>query len=502
MSPKSLIGLLFFLCFSLITTAQTDFVLSLTMPETDDAIYDAHELPDGSFLFAGSTTDNSGKEKPIMIKTDNNGNIQFIRQYDCIGAFKLLIENNGKLYIIGNSNGVQKINSNRIFISELNNDCDTVALTSYLLPDSLELNRIKCIVNTSGDFICSGFFLNKGSDFDYHMYYMYILKMSHDLQKMQFKLFNNVLFCWDMIESAQHDGYYAFIMCFDDLQLVSFINDNISNGLINDNFMLYMDTAFNINWSYHFPNNSLRNTTTVKWVSDTTLIYVCEEFILDDSDRGIGALMFSPQDTTIIKSSYIGVPDTASFPAFRESVVTDNSNNIFIGGMKNIEICNPFWSTNKDWFCLSKFDKQMNPIWTKYYGGDAYYNLWTIKETQDGGCLMLGTRYDYLTQNYERDIYIVRVDENGLITSPNEMPPLTVSEAIVYPNPGSTQLTIETALKDLQFELYNTNGQTVVSQPVNNGTTTVNTSALPAGVYLYRFMNKDKMVESGKWVKE
>jgi len=326
--------------------------------------------------------------------------------------------------------------------------------------------------------------------------------MSHDLQKMQFKLFNNVLFCWDMIESAQHDGYYAFIMCFDDLQLVSFINDNISNGLINDNFMLYMDTAFNINWSYHFPNNSLRNTTTVKWVSDTTLVYVCEEFILDDSDRGIGALIFSPQDTTIIKSSYIGVPDTASFPAFRESVVTDTSNNIFIGGMKNIEISNPFWSTNKDWFCLSKFDKQMNPIWTKYYGGDAYYNLWTIKETQDGGCLMLGMRYDYLTQGYEHDIYIVRVDGNGLVTSTNDMPPLTVSEAIVYPNPGSTQLTIETALKDLQFELYNTNGQTVVSQPVNNGTATVNTSALPAGVYLYRFMNKDKMVESGKWVKE
>jgi hypothetical protein len=37
---------------------------------------------------------------------------------------------------------------------------------------------------------------------------------------------------------------------------------------------------------------------------------------------------------------------------------------------------------------------------------------------------------------------------------------------------------------------------------VNNGTTTVNTSALPAGVYLYRLMNKEKIVESGKWVKE
>ena len=82
------------------------------------------------------------------------------------------------------------------------------------------------------------------------------------------------------------------------------------------------------------------------------------------------------------------------------------------------------------------------------------------------------------------------------------MPPLTVSEAIVYPNPGSTQLTIETALKGLQFELYSINGQTVISQPVNNGTTTINTSGLPAGVYVYRFMNKEKIVESGKWVKE
>ena len=82
------------------------------------------------------------------------------------------------------------------------------------------------------------------------------------------------------------------------------------------------------------------------------------------------------------------------------------------------------------------------------------------------------------------------------------MPPLTVSEAIVYPNPGSTQLTIETALKGLQFELYSINGQKVIRQEIDHQTITINTSDLPAGVYVYRFMNKEKIVEGGKWVKE
>jgi len=492
MIRKLFITLAIFCGISFISKAQTDFVLSLTMPETDDLIYDAHELPDGSFLFAGKTADNSGKVKPIMIKTDNNGSIQFVRSYDMPGYFCTFVNNNEKLYIVGGGYADYiNTDTSRMFISELDNNCDTAGLIYYNMPDSLSLNMIKCLVNSSNDFIYSGWLVGKSSE---HKSYSYLLETDKNKEIKKFKVFDRrVGLIGDLIESRQDNEYYAFFW------EVAFKQQKAYG----DNKILCLDSNFNTNWSSYFPM-SYKNTMTVKWISNTAFIFACEEFIdsMEYHNRGIGAMIFSPRDTTIIKSTYIGVNDTVLYPALMKNTVIDDSNNIFIGGIKNFDPQNTFWSTNKAWFCLSKFDKQMNPIWTKYYGGDVYYNLWTIKETQDGGCLMLGMRYDYLTQGYEHDIYIVRVDGNGLVTSTNDIPPLTVSEAIVYPNPGSTQLTIETALKDLQFELYSTNGQTVVSQPVNNGTTTVNTSALPAGVYLYRFMNKEKIVESGKWVKE
>jgi len=74
--------------------------------------------------------------------------------------------------------------------------------------------------------------------------------------------------------------------------------------------------------------------------------------------------------------------------------------------------------------------------WQKYYGGDACYLLMSILATQDGGCVMAGSRYDYQTQNMERDVYILKVDEDGLITWAYNIPEVT-KETLIYPNPGN-----------------------------------------------------------------
>ncbi len=487
MIRKLFITLAIFCGISIISKAQTDFVISLTMPQGSDLVFDAHELPDGSFLFAGkSYISNTQKSKPLLIKSDPYGNILFLKQFDIpsgIGDFYNILENDGNLYVIGCSTDSIAGNS-KVFFSELTEDLDTLGLHYYNLPDSLLIGDGNCFRNSTGDFIYYGFLMPNHEP--YLPYYMYILKCNPNKESCTFKLFDNIAECQAIIEKNTHDGYYAFI----------------STILQGEFKLLRMDSAFSIQSSFSF-SPSYYNMLSAQWVNDTNIVFASEMWYFNPSNvlnREIGVLLLNPEDT-IISQAYIGNADTIVYPAFRRSIAVYNPGTIYIGGTKNMDT-HTAWSTQKSWYSLSKLDEQMNVVWTKYYGGDAYYTMWTTKETQDGGCLMLGTRYDYLTQNYERDIYIVRVDGNGLVTSTNDMPPLTVSEAIVYPNSGSTQLTIETALKDLQFELYSTNGQTVVTQPVNNGTTTINTSALPAGVYLYRFMNKEKIVESGKWVKE
>jgi len=489
MIKKTFIIFILFLSFSFLAKAQTDFVLSLTMPQGSDLVFYAHELPDGSFLFAGkSYISNTQKSKPLLIKSDPYGNILFLKQFDLPsgkGDFYNILVNDENLYIIGSSTDSIAGNS-KVFFSELTEDLDTLGIHYYNLPDSLSIGNGKCFRNSTGDFIYYGFLMPNHEP--YIPYYMYVLKWNPDKDKnfTTFKIIDSIAQCQTIIEKKNHDGYYAFV----------------NKVALMKSMMLEMDTSFTIQSAFSFTGN-YRNMLSAQWVNDTNIIFAAEKASLPPpyttEDRGIGVMLLNPEDI-IISQAYIGNADTVDFPAFRESIIVRNPETIYVGGTKNVD--QTIWSTFKSWYILSKLDGQLNVVWTKYYGGDAYYNLWTIKETQDSGCLMLGTRYDYLTQNYERDISIIKVDGNGIITSTNEMPPLTVSEAIVYPNPGSTQLTIETALKGLQFELYSNNGQTVVSQPVNNGTITVNTSALPAGVYFYRFMNKDKIVESGKWMKE
>jgi len=188
-------------------------------------------------------------------------------------------------------------------------------------------------------------------------------------------------------------------------------------------------------------------------------------------------------------------------PANIQAVDFTDTTSVYIGGSTNIYY--PDHHNASSWFMLNKTDGSLNSQWMKYYGGDAHYEMYNVAACSDGGCLMAGTRYSLDDPAHKRNIYLLKVNDQGIPTGIKE-PGQAVKgvSSLVFPNPGNGQLTVFTSLKDATFGLSNTNGQTVVSQPVNNGTTTVNTSALPAGVYLYRFMNKEKIVESGKWVKE
>ena len=114
---------------------------------------------------------------------------------------------------------------------------------------------------------------------------------------------------------------------------------------------------------------------------------------------------------------------------------------------------------------------------------------------------MVGNRYDYETQNQERDIYIVKVDSNGLVTWSQEIPVNSLS-TMVYPNPGTGQLNIKTSINNVDFELINLNGQVVIRKRLDENQSDINTEILKSGIYFYRLIDKkNKTVETGKWIK-
>jgi hypothetical protein len=114
---------------------------------------------------------------------------------------------------------------------------------------------------------------------------------------------------------------------------------------------------------------------------------------------------------------------------------------------------------------------------------------------------MAGSCYDYQTQNMERDVYIIKVNDDGLITWAHNIPEIT-KETLIYPNPGNDLINVKTLQNNLTIELYDNNGQQTISQKITNQNITLDTRNLNSGVYFYRILSdNNKTIETGKWIK-
>jgi hypothetical protein len=149
-------------------------------------------------------------------------------------------------------------------------------------------------------------------------------------------------------------------------------------------------------------------------------------------------------------------------------------------------------------------DSLLNLRWERFYGGDAYYVMSNLIATQDGGCLIGGWRFDYQNSTEDQtDIFLLKLNSEGLLTGHAEMPEFQMREAIVYPNPGN-QLHIRLAMQHpkAQLQLFDQAGRLILQQQLHKTESTVETAHLPSGVYLYQLRASTGLNESGKWVKE
>jgi len=154
---------------------------------------------------------------------------------------------------------------------------------------------------------------------------------------------------------------------------------------------------------------------------------------------------------------------------------------------------------------LFQTDSQLNVRWERFYGGDAYYVMRNLIATRDGGCLIAGTRYDYLNDPVpQTDIIVLKLNSEGLMVSQNELEESLLREAIVYPNPGSEAIQIRLAVQHPKalLELFDSQGKLVLSQQLHNKESRINTAQLPTGTYIYRLSAATGLNESGKWLKQ
>jgi hypothetical protein len=114
---------------------------------------------------------------------------------------------------------------------------------------------------------------------------------------------------------------------------------------------------------------------------------------------------------------------------------------------------------------------------------------------------MYGTLYDKDPQRLKRDIYVVKVNKDGILVSTDGTPSQKVKEVILFPNPGSDKLYVRTSLKGLTLTLFDVQGKCILTNEINASFTTVDVTRIPEGIYFYRFTKNGKILDSGKWIK-
>ncbi len=207
----------------------------------------------------------------------------------------------------------------------------------------------------------------------------------------------------------------------------------------------------------------------------------------------------------ILNDTILGTIDTNEYASFGRAIARDIDGNIYISGTHNVTV--GFFPNVKSWISLTKLDSQFNHEFTRYYNpDDKYYLNFDIKACSDGGILLCNLRYDSddnTTPPLNMDAWILKVDNNGLMTGINDGSDFEIHNVLIYPNPGNSNINIVSPWTNSTLNLYTRNGILILSKELHQINTVVNTANLASGVYFWTvYQNNNKLIESGKWIKK
>ncbi len=151
---------------------------------------------------------------------------------------------------------------------------------------------------------------------------------------------------------------------------------------------------------------------------------------------------------------------------------------------------------------MARLNDTLGVEYEKYLGGEHYYWHSTVTASQDGGVLLTGFRHEIAQPIFHRDAFFIKFDSTGYTVGNPAEQKINISEAMVYPNPGTHSINIRTALKNCLFQLTDEWGRSVIKEPIKNLITTLSTSTLKQGKYYYTLTQHNKQITSGVWIKQ
>ena len=258
--------------------------------------------------------------------------------------------------------------------------------------------------------------------------------------------------------------------------------------------------------NYILPSN-IGSQGNIKWLKDSTYLHIGRD------EYKIGLCMFEigkPAKKTILLDKLFPDNDYVEFPAFLVPIDFIKPNKIFFSGISNVgtnQTAN-FESTDKSKIIIGQIDDNLKTIWTRYFGGDAYYATIGTLATSDGGCVVTATRYDSNKPN-QTSMYIIKVNDKGEVTATTDIPD-EYTQLIAYPNPGNDVIHVKVPFQVIEnnqvldFDLFDLQGKKVLttSQTIDNQKVEINIgNQIPSGSYLFVLKKNRQVLGTGKWIK-
>jgi hypothetical protein len=200
----------------------------------------------------------------------------------------------------------------------------------------------------------------------------------------------------------------------------------------------------------------------------------------------------------LVNSIYLTHPDTNSQTAWAETMDINSEGAIYIAS--NYDFNGGPFSGNFTYLYLAKLDADLNLIWEKYIGGDRYYSTSTISATTDGGAIVSGYGYDKDFPETRGFAWICKFDADGIVgTSEHVLP---VKAALVYPNPASDYLDIQSNHQHGIVRIYDISGCMLHEEISNPGIHRINLMGLKSGFYAITISVNNKQIHKQIIIKQ
>jgi hypothetical protein len=456
----------------------------------DERLYDAIEDGNGNYLMVGSKY---SRDLDILsayyLFLDNSGNLLAEKEFnnnDSFSLFGSVYYANDSIYIFGVKGSSNSEIKDELWLLILDNNYNIISNKSYRI-EGVDITTFHYIINSRGNFLICVTANNPQTDLDV---FFYEISTVGDSISLKYDPMTGPQIACDIIQKPS--GNYK-----------TFGRGVYPGFLPYAGKMVDYDSAFNYISNDTIPYG-LYNNNTAKWISDSTYLVTGKKNNGSNNELGVVKLNLKDQS---IQGNHYGNADTNHHVGAELNLDFISKGSIYFGGTANIIENHLMYQPEHSWIILNNIDSNLNLNWQKYYGGNAFYYLWAVRATSDGGCLLLCTKYDVAVQYEEMDLYILKVDSNGLLTSTNDDFSIPVNSLAIAPNPATNYVSIRYpdifGNNEKEIVVYNARGSAVLTIDATWEASGINLniSDLPAGLYFVELIVEGKRTGSGKMVK-